>query len=524
MTRRTLLAIAALTAALPGWSAEPVRERRNFDDGWRFHLGEARGGEQPGLDDSGWRKLNLPHDWSIEGPHNSANASGTGYLPGGIGWYRKSFRLAEALSGRKIFIEFDGVYRDSDVWINGHLLGHRPSGYSSFEYDLTPYVNFGTRANLVAVRVDHSAAADSRFYTGSGIYRHVWLTVTEAVHVVRWGTYVYTPLVREAEALVSAETGVANESKAAAQIRLVTAIEDASGREVASVANRGGGGPWRGPHLRAAGHSGQAEAVVHGRSVPLYRRHAGVRGRNAGGRIPDAVRHPHDSLRRQPRVFSERQAGEAQGRVPASRPGGAGRGLFRSGAGTAAEAAEADRRQRHTVFAQPHGAGVVRPVRPAGAAGDGRGLRRVDGRQEEVDRRMERGRSGHARLPRSLRGMGHTRYRGHGAARPKPCIGGAVEHRQRNRLSGRSLRPPAGARWVEARNALRQRTASSRAPAHRGGQGPGWHAPRHRGAGRHAGFERHRPRQPAGCGRLQLPGAVLRAGPRDLSGARHFGQ
>jgi len=235
VTRRTLLAIATLTAALPAWSAEPVRERRNFDEGWTFHLGEVRGGEQPGRDESGWRKVNLPHDWSIEGPYSSANASGTGYLPGGIGWYRKTFRLAEGLSGRKIFIGFDGVYRDSDVWINGTLLGHRPSGYASFEYDLTPYVNFGARANLVAVRVDHSAAADSRFYTGSGIYRHVWLTVTGAVHVVRWGTYVHTPMVREADALVTAETSVVNESKGAAQIRLVTAIEDASGREVASV-------------------------------------------------------------------------------------------------------------------------------------------------------------------------------------------------------------------------------------------------------------------------------------------------
>src|ERR1019366_479562 len=235
VTGRTLLVIAALTAALPGWSAEPVRERRNFDDGWSFHLGEAHGGEQPGLDDSGWRKLNLPHDWSIEGPYSSANASGTGYLPGGIGWYRKSFRLAEALNGRKVFIGFDGVYRDSDVWINGRLMGHRPSGYASFEYDVTPYVNFGARANLVAVSVDHSVAADSRFYTGSGIYRHVWLTVTEPVHVVRGGTYVHTPMVREADALVTVETGVANESKAGAQVRLVTAIEDASGREVASV-------------------------------------------------------------------------------------------------------------------------------------------------------------------------------------------------------------------------------------------------------------------------------------------------
>jgi beta-galactosidase/beta-glucuronidase len=236
MTKATLCVIAALAAVLPAWSAEPVRERRNFDDGWRFHQGEMSGGEQAGLDDSGWRKLNLPHDWSIEGPYSAANASGTGYLPGGIGLYRKTFRLAEAAGGRKIFLGFDGVYRDSDVWINGHHLGHRPSGYSSFEYDLTPHVNFGAKPNVVAVRVDHSAAADSRWYTGSGIYRHAWLTLTGAVHVVRWGTYIHTPVVRDAEALVSIETGVVNESKAAAQIRLVTAIEDAAGREVATVA------------------------------------------------------------------------------------------------------------------------------------------------------------------------------------------------------------------------------------------------------------------------------------------------
>jgi len=233
--RETLLAIAALTAALPGWSAGPVRERRSFDDGWSFHLGEAPGGEQPGLNDSGWRKVNLPHDWSIEGPYSSANASGTGYLPAESdgtgrpsGWRRRS--MAARSSSRSTVSTATATCGSTGAsWA-------RPCGYSSFEYDLTPYVNFGARANLVAVRVDHSAAADSRFYTGSGIYRHVWLTVTEPVHVVRWGTYVHTPMVREADALVTAETSVVNESKAGAQIRLATAIEDAGGHEVASFA------------------------------------------------------------------------------------------------------------------------------------------------------------------------------------------------------------------------------------------------------------------------------------------------
>jgi beta-galactosidase len=225
-----------LGAALSAWPAEPIRERNNFDTDWRFYKGEAKGAEDSAYDDAGWRKLNLPHDWSIEGPYSASNASGTGFLPGGIGWYRKTFQLPPAQRGRKVFIEFDGVYRDSDVWINGRHLGHRPYGYASFEYDLTPYVNFGAKPNVVAVRVDHSKSADSRWYTGSGIYRHVWLTMTDPLHVAHWGTYVYTPLVREADALVSMETHVVNESPADAAVRLVTSFEEAGGREVASAA------------------------------------------------------------------------------------------------------------------------------------------------------------------------------------------------------------------------------------------------------------------------------------------------
>ncbi len=234
--KRKILLIGALSA-LSAWCASPVRERRNFDAGWRFFRGDTTGAERIAFDDAGWRKIDLPHDWSIEGPYNAANASGTGYLPGGIGWYRKGFPLDPSLAGRKIFLAFDGVYRDSDVWINGHLLGHRPYGYSSFEYDLTPYVTFGARTNVVAVRVDHSVAADSRFYTGSGIYRHVWLTVAQPVHIPNWGLYVHTPVAAAGEALVSIETSVQNESRTPAAVRVVSTVEDAAGKEAGSASS-----------------------------------------------------------------------------------------------------------------------------------------------------------------------------------------------------------------------------------------------------------------------------------------------
>ena len=175
--------------------------------------------------------MNLPHDWSIEGPYAATNASGTGFLPGGVGWYRKTFQLPAAQRGHRVFIDFDGVYRDSDVWINGHHLGHRPYGYSSFEYDLTPNLNFGDAANVIAVRVDHGKSADSRWYTGSGIYRHVWLVSTEAVHIAHWGTYVYTPVVEPSQARVTVETVAANDSSQDAVVRLVTSLEDLPARK-----------------------------------------------------------------------------------------------------------------------------------------------------------------------------------------------------------------------------------------------------------------------------------------------------
>ena len=222
---------ALLIASVPGWAQS---EKRNFDNGWRFHLGDVKQAETPAFADKDWRPVDLPHDWSIEGPYGSKNASGTGFLPGGMGWYRKTFTLPASMRGRRVSIRFDGVYRDSDVWINGAHLGHRPYGYSSFEYDLTSRLRFDS-PNVLAVRVDHSVVADSRWYPGSGIYRHVWLRVTGPVHVAPWGAFVTTPQAAAAEALVSVETRVTNESAAEAKATLVTSIVDEGGKEVAAA-------------------------------------------------------------------------------------------------------------------------------------------------------------------------------------------------------------------------------------------------------------------------------------------------
>jgi beta-galactosidase len=229
-----LLFAGALIAAFSGY-AQQVRERELFDNGWRFHLGDVAQAQSTALADKDWRSVDLPHDWSIEGPYSIRNASGTGFLPGGIAWYRKAFQLPLSTRGRKVSIRFDGVYRDSTVWINGVNLGSRPYGYSSFEYDLTKHLRFGTLPNVLAVRVDHGVIADSRWYPGSGIYRHVWLDITGPIHIASWGTYITTPVVGDAEALVSIETRLLNESPAVARATVVTSILNEKIEEVASA-------------------------------------------------------------------------------------------------------------------------------------------------------------------------------------------------------------------------------------------------------------------------------------------------
>jgi len=181
--------------------------------------------------------LNLPHDWSIEGEFSETAPAGTGggALPGGTGWYRKSFTIPTTSKGKLIFIEFDGVYRNSEVWINGHYLGKRPYGYSTFEYELTPHLIYGAKPNVIEGKVENSQQPNSRWYSGSGIYRNVWLTTLDPFHIEHWGTYVTTPEVTEQSATVVVKTRV----NSAAPVDLTTIIHDADGREVSRVTKKG---------------------------------------------------------------------------------------------------------------------------------------------------------------------------------------------------------------------------------------------------------------------------------------------
>ncbi len=199
-----LLVSAALSAQTKRPSSAASPRTILFDDNWLFLKDSTIHAEQAGYNDATWRKLNLPHDWSIEdlpnqkkdtvtGPfaRNSIAKGATGFTVGGTGWYRKKFVTSTSFQNRQVTIHFDGVYMNSDVWLNGHHLGNHPYGYTPFYYDLTPYLNPAGRQNVLAVSVKNEGKS-SRWYSGSGIYRHVWLTVTEQVHVATWSVYYYT--------------------------------------------------------------------------------------------------------------------------------------------------------------------------------------------------------------------------------------------------------------------------------------------------------------------------------------------
>ncbi len=212
----------------------PSRERTSFNDGWLFMLGENAEAAEPTYDDSNWRQLNLPHDWSIELPfaEDAPAGPGGGALPGGLGWYRKHFTVGNDIKDKQVYIDFDGVYMNSEVFINGHSLGVRPFGYITFRYDLTPYLKPG-EDNVIAVKVDNSKQPNSRWYSGSGIYRNTWLTTTNPVHVDLWGTYVTTPVVTDEEAQVDVATTVRNTSDKEETISITSTLVNAKGsREV----------------------------------------------------------------------------------------------------------------------------------------------------------------------------------------------------------------------------------------------------------------------------------------------------
>jgi beta-galactosidase len=236
---RPLVLFALLSVARPA----AARVTRDFDMDWRFSRGDFASAMMPAFDDAAWRRLDLPHDWSIEGPFGPEWGSGNGYAPGGIGWYRKHFQLDPAPKDQRVAIEFDGVYENSEVWLNGQFLGARPFGFASFEYDLTPYLKRNGADNVVAVRVDHSRFADSRFYTGSGIYRNVRLTFTGPLRIAHWGVSVTTPKITSGSALVHVETTMETPPDTG-DYSLLTELAAPAGNVVASLTTRGpaGGG------------------------------------------------------------------------------------------------------------------------------------------------------------------------------------------------------------------------------------------------------------------------------------------
>jgi len=212
----------------------PARYHLLMDRDWKFFLGDDKNASNVSFDDNAWRTLDLPHDWSIEGDFkkDAPTGGGGGYLPTGIGWYRKQFTLPSSVKGKEVSIQFDGVYMNSEVWINNHYLGIRPNGYISFVYDLTPYLVAGK--NTIAVRVDNSVQPNSRWYSGSGIYRNVWLNITNPLHIAQWGTYITTPDVSTASATVSVKTKVENAGVDINNAVLTSIIIDENGHEVAS--------------------------------------------------------------------------------------------------------------------------------------------------------------------------------------------------------------------------------------------------------------------------------------------------
>lgn len=204
-------------------------EAKKFNENWLFSLSDDSLGASASYDDSKWRKLDLPHDWSVEGQLSPSLASCTGYLPGGIGWYRKHFQVTDKAA--RHYIYFEGAYNRSEVYLNGHLLGKRPNGYISFMYDMTPYLKEGD--NVLAVRIDHSRYADSRWYTGSGIYRDVWMISAPDIHFAQWGIGWHATSLTDKQAVVAVDMEVEKHVKATGALEVSAAFYDADGTLVA---------------------------------------------------------------------------------------------------------------------------------------------------------------------------------------------------------------------------------------------------------------------------------------------------
>ena len=330
------LVLATATPMSGATRAAAARERLLITEDWRFHRGDAPGagdgldypamrawllptgahlinagsaapvrptGAEPGrdipfvrpdFDDSGWRRLDIPHDWGIEGPFMQERPGDTGKLPWqGVGWYRKTLPITAADEGRRIYLDIDGAMAYSAVWLNGRFVGGWPYGYTSYRLDLTPHVDFRGK-NVLAVRLDNPDDS-SRWYPGSGLYRNVWLVKSAPVHVAQWGVYVTTPIVSAEEAVVKVDVQVDNTTDSKVSIALTTAIHELGADLRARCARHG-------PRARPGGHAhppaaGPAAAPVGSRQPASVRGGddggAGRRGRRPGR---DAFRHSHRAL------------------------------------------------------------------------------------------------------------------------------------------------------------------------------------------------------------------------------------
>lgn len=243
MQRAHRLMILAVFAAFflsltPGRAeqAHSPRQQLNADANWKFLLGDPANAEAPSFQDADWRTVDLPHDWSIEQAPNEKNltGSGGGYFPAGIGWYRKTFTAPASWKGKEVSVEFDGVASNATIYLNGKKLGIHPYEYTSFRFDLTHDLDFSGK-NVLAVRVDDSEQPSSRWYSGSGIYRHVRVVVTEPLHVAPWGVFVSTPDVTESSATVLVRTLLQNDSADAGNVTVRTTLLSSAGKPVAKA-------------------------------------------------------------------------------------------------------------------------------------------------------------------------------------------------------------------------------------------------------------------------------------------------
>ncbi|TDD95718.1 glycoside hydrolase family 2 TIM barrel-domain containing protein [Flavobacterium cellulosilyticum] len=234
-TKHLPFSLLLLFLALTTNAFSQARNTTNFDSDWQFSKGDVLGAEKPQFNAKQWTKLNVPHDWSIEGPYDRDNTSGRGggYLPTGIGWYRKTFEINKEDAKKRTSIEFDGIMANSDVWINGTHLGKRPYGYISFSYDLTPYLNFD-KPNVIAVRADNSTQPASRWYTGAGIYRHVRLVSVNPTHFTHWGTFITTPVATATRGVVNLKVEIENKG-IAGDYNVQIDIIDKAGKIVKTV-------------------------------------------------------------------------------------------------------------------------------------------------------------------------------------------------------------------------------------------------------------------------------------------------